>query len=128
MASELPDKQGRYTKAQDDAIERIKPWRFRPGVSGNPKGRPPGSGRLLKRIIDRLDADDGKLADLAIDKFFDLVFDADDGTATKMMKDLVDRIEGTAIKRREITLKSESKLVVLEDEPEEDDDAEQEHE
>lgn len=46
--------------AKRGRVENLKP--FKPGQSGNPKGRPKGQG-ITDRILRRLNEDDGKLAE-----------------------------------------------------------------
>ena len=75
-------------------VGKYKPPRehqFKPGVSGNPKGRPKGAVNIMQRTRNILEADDGVEAqDLAR-----LLVDQAKGGDFKCLKEIIDRFEGT---------------------------------
>jgi hypothetical protein len=113
-AGKLPD---------SSPAKRIEQHQWKKGQSGNPAGRPKGSGSLLKALQDKLSANDGLEAKKFVDRMFEIAQD-DPALAVKIFKDMADRTEGTAIKRKEITVKDHSKLVVLEDESDDEEENE----
>ncbi|MHA1572471.1 MAG: DUF5681 domain-containing protein [Alphaproteobacteria bacterium] len=93
--SDPGDKQAKIKPSQGD---RIAPYRWKKGQSGNPKGRPKEK-TLTERLRDRLDADDGKLADAIVAV---LIREAAKGKFP-FAKEIIDRIDGRSIERREIS-------------------------
>ena len=121
MARELKERPAKQAHLQPESpAKRIERWQWKPGQSGNPKGRAPGSGKLLKILQDKLAANGNELAEAIADRFIEILIEGEHPVAMKALMELFDRIEGRAIKRVEVDVKSQTKLVVLEDEGEED--------
>ncbi len=117
MADEGTDKQSPSTAGPAD---HLKPYWWKKGQSGNPAGRPPGSGKLLKKLEDELSQDGGNIAQRLVDRFLDIALSGEDPVAMKAVTELFNRIEGMAVKRVEVDVVDHKKLVELADDEESD--------
>ena len=100
----------------------LKPYQFKSGQSGNPAGRPPGRGKILQHLQNKLAENDDELAKKVVARLFDILLNGDDSVSLKAIKEWLDRIEGLPIKRIEISETRHEKLVVLDDEEAGDED------
>jgi len=112
MTEEVPEKQ---KKKQRGNPENLKPYQFKPGQSGNPKGRPPGNVSITALIKQRLAAHDfakaRELADELIGKAT-----SGDVDSLRALIHIIDRVEGSVAKRQEISVEGAiTKIVQLEE-------------
>ncbi len=85
-------------------------YRWKPGQSGNPKGRPKGSG-LSDRLREVLDADDGA----ALDAIVRAVVDAAAAGDAQFVRMIWERLEGKVSQRIETAGVSHYKVHYAED-------------
>lgn len=78
--------------------ENIKPHQWKKGQSGNPGGRPRGRS-ITARLREKLDADDGKLAELIVKV---MIREAAKGKF-QFAKEILERTEGKVADKRELT-------------------------
>lgn len=76
-------------------IENIKPYQFKPGQSGNPKGRPKGTG-LTDRLRSLLDADNGKRANDFVKRAYEMAVEEGD---FRFWNAIMERLEGKVADR-----------------------------
>lgn len=86
-----------------------KDTRFKPGVSGNPKGRPKGSYSIVEGLRAKLDevpqGQKKTYRDLFVEKL--MIKALKEGNSV-ILKDVIDRVDGKAIQRIDHTTDGES--------------------
>lgn len=92
MQHEEPDKQ-RTHREKGGGFAPGNPWRFPPGQSGNPAGRPRNTKFLSDRLRERVEDKAGELADRILDRLLALA-EKDDSTALGAINAIFDRLEG----------------------------------
>lgn len=87
---------------------------FKPGESGNPKGRPQGTLSLVSLIKKKLEEErpeDGRtFAEQLIEKYITEAIDNNDGQA---IRDLIDRIDGKAMQKMQVSNDKDSEWLEL---------------
>jgi len=97
-------------------IENLRP--FKPGQSGNPKGRPKGSG-ITDRLKKLLEKEDGKIADALAQSIISAALRGD----YRFVKEILDRVEGKVTDKLDIDGEVrviEQRFVVAKRPPEDD--------
>ena len=61
----------------------LKPYSWKPGQSGNPAGRPAGSGKLIKCLQDEMAADGNALVEDLVNRLIDIALNGPDAIALK---------------------------------------------
>ena len=91
--------------------DNLIPWK--PGQSGNPKGRRKGSVSITKLIKERLAADDGARAKQLADALIEGACNEDSRSQAALAKLVVDRVDGALIARIELVAKEKAANDVL---------------
>lgn len=96
-------------------FSHLKPFQFKPGQSGNPTGRKPGSISLTGRLARKLADKDGARAEKIMERMLRLA-ESSDPAGLKAIQSILDRIDGPVPKAAVIEVVSDvRKLVYLAD-------------
>ena len=78
------------------ATEDIQKYKFKPGQSGNPKGKPKGALSLTTILRNRLEANENAKAIKTIERLLTISESVDDRVALQAIDAIMDRIDGKA--------------------------------
>ena len=119
MARADGDRAGKQRPKQPpERADHLKQYCWKPGQSGNPAGRKPGTGKLKSIFQRKLGENDDELAEVLVNRFIESMLEGTLELAQKGIADAFNRIDGTPVKHIEISDTRHEKLVVLDDEEE----------
>lgn len=79
-----------------NSIPWLVPFQFKPGQSGNPKGRPKGSSfaTRLREYVEQELIDGQEIMDVIVQRLVTIAVTGDDGVARQAINDISDRLDG----------------------------------
>ena len=102
--SKKPEKQQKSRIGNPNLAEEGKPYRWKPGQSGNPKGRPKGLSLITNEVIRQLEDEwlDGKGNSTLVELARTIIVNAMNGNGA-VIKELFSRVDGLLVQEVEQT-------------------------
>jgi hypothetical protein len=91
-----PDKQASNRLNNSNIAKEGEPYRWKPGVSGNPNGRPPNEMSITAQLRKILEEKNGQGYEIVAKSIYRTLKDLDEKHSASILKDAQDRLEGKA--------------------------------